>query len=160
MSKSAAAELKSSIKVLQALPLMEKCQAAHQQASVFYDHVSQLHSVATVEPSKDQRAILGVIEEFEKALVAYAPDYKKAKLKKEAQAYAESRVLPGNQHPAAPYAQAEIRIRKLEILCAVSRANVDDAFLQFSLQQGLHLLESEGRWNDFFNRQAVDFSNS
>ena len=103
----------------------------------------------TIE-SVDHEAIRKLIRTLETALVAYAKSRNKTGMKHDAAMYADQVAVFGKQHPAAPYANMEIRLRKLELLCLDTRRAELPMFQDFIASLEQQLAEAEQRWRKYF----------
>ena len=140
---------------LTASPLVMKWHAAHEVAEAFYQRVKAMEfNAADVDSRRNLIVAQKDISRLERVVVAYASAKNRPQLKRDAQQFAQRHFVPGMQHPAVGYAHAEVRIRKLEILCLASRQSTPDHLLQLSAQLEIACNDCIRRWNEVLMPQV------
>jgi hypothetical protein len=151
MSTNVLADIEASWTDDQFRPVLTKCIIANKLVEEFYDSIAQMTFDLTDESRVDNTELRKEIKSLERQIVASASAKKRVKLKKAAVHYAQLQVLFRGYYCAQAYANAEIRLRKLEILTATSRIQTSEALNPFVQQQVTRLLAAEQRWRECFS---------
>ncbi len=108
-----------------------------------YRRSYQRDARTTKKAEKDLRS---TVRQLERSTVAYAPRTQRAHLKRDASAYADAMVSPDLDHPAAVYANAELRIRRLELLCLQANLKHGEPWINAIVQSIENFASVTGEW--------------
>jgi len=147
MSRKSLTDVKQLFRDLKQIPLLETCRIATKANDEFYAGLRLVRDSHETIWEPGVGSLYEIVRDRERQTLAYAPRGSHELFKANAANYADS-LFPGNSgHPAERYANAEVRVRGLEISCLDANLDKGHAFLLLSNQREAEFHAAVQSWS-------------
>lgn len=154
MSRNPDKEIALFCEEMQHYPAMKQCQTAVHATSKFYEGFEALHNGVDIEADAGVGDLHALVDELEQLAGEFAPAEQKENFKAAASAFSDSVVPSDLRHPAAPFARAELRVRKHEILCMEANVERGPHWAEILRQRNAELRKSIKSWGKILGASA------